>query len=194
MMSSIRTSHHPPHRQQGIALIMALVFLMLLTIIGVTAMTTTSLQEKMAGNVQNKHGAFQAAESALRVGEAYLQTTTTLPTFTLAGTTPGHFLPAAATSLPVWDTVVWDTCDGTTANTAVCLPSSPKTIAGVASQPAYIIEKVVDVSGKGGGTSVVAGFKPPAGASGTATIYRVTARGTGTTDDAVAVVQSVFRK
>jgi type IV pilus assembly protein PilX len=191
MMTSIRTSHHPAHRQQGIALIMALVFLMLLTIIGVTAMTTTSLQEKMAGNVQNKHGAFQAAESALRVGEAYLQATGTLPAFTATGVTAGHFLPAAATSAPVWETVDWSNCTSTPK--IICLPAG--TIAKVATQPAYVIEEVADASGSGGGTgSLVAGFKPPPAVSGTSKIYRVTARGSGTTDAAVALVQSVFRK
>ena len=42
----------PRKRQQGVALIMALAFLMILTIIGVTALSTTSLQEKMAGKVK----------------------------------------------------------------------------------------------------------------------------------------------
>ncbi len=192
MMTSIRTSHHPAHRQQGIALIMALVFLMLLTIIGVTAMTTSSLQEKMAGNVQNKHGAFQAAESALRAGEAYLQATGPLPAFTLVGVTTGHYLPAAATAVgSLWDTVDWQDCAK-----VICLPAGPPpTIDGVATQPTYVIEEVADASGSGGGTgSLVTGFKPPPAVSGTSKIYRISARGTGNTDAAVALVQSVYRK
>jgi len=58
-------------QQRGMALIMALVILMILTILGVTAMTTSSLEEKMAGNIQEQTRAFQAAESG--VSEAMVQ-------------------------------------------------------------------------------------------------------------------------
>lgn len=51
--------------QRGMALIMSLVILMILTILGVTAMGTASLEEKMAGNTQEINKAFQAAESGL---------------------------------------------------------------------------------------------------------------------------------
>ena len=47
------------------ALIMALVILMILTILGVTAMTTSSLEEKMSGNIQEQNRAFHAAESGI---------------------------------------------------------------------------------------------------------------------------------
>lgn len=49
-------------RQQGVVLIIALVFLLLLTLIGVTAMQGTSQEEKMSSNVQQQTEAFQAAE------------------------------------------------------------------------------------------------------------------------------------
>jgi PilX N-terminal len=52
-------------RERGIALVMALAILLILTILGVAAMSTTSLQEKMSGNVQEQTKAFQAAESGL---------------------------------------------------------------------------------------------------------------------------------
>ncbi len=190
MMSSIYVQPRQADRQQGIALIMALVFLMLLTIIGVTAMTTTSLQEKMAGNVQNKNSAFQAAESALRVGENLIDTWTPLTTPNFNANTAGYYLPAAATSAPVWNTVDWSSCPGTPQ--VICLPND--TIAKVQTQPAYIIEQLAQISGSGGTDSLVAGFKPPPETSGTATLYRVTGRGTGSTDNALALVQSVYRR
>lgn len=52
--------------QQGSALIIALVFLLIMTLIGTTAMQGTSQQEKMAGNMRDRNLAFQAAEAALR--------------------------------------------------------------------------------------------------------------------------------
>ncbi len=52
--------------QRGSALIIALVFLLIMTLIGTTAMQGTSQQEKMAGNMRDRNLAFQAAEAALR--------------------------------------------------------------------------------------------------------------------------------
>jgi type IV pilus assembly protein PilX len=60
--------------QRGSALIIALVFLLVMTLIGVTAMQGTSQQESMAGNMRDRNLAFQAAEAALRAGETWLNT------------------------------------------------------------------------------------------------------------------------
>lgn len=51
---------------------MALIFLLIMTILGVTAMTTSSLQEKMAGNLRDQFMAMESVESALRAGEQWL--------------------------------------------------------------------------------------------------------------------------
>lgn len=55
--------------QRGVALITSLIFLVLLTLVGVTAMQNTTLEEKMAGNNRDRNVAFQAAEAALRDAE-----------------------------------------------------------------------------------------------------------------------------
>jgi type IV pilus assembly protein PilX len=177
-------------RQQGVALIVAMVFLMLLTIIGITAMSTSSLQEKMAGNVQDKHVAFQAAESALRAGEAYLAITNPLPPFD--GTVSGLYQPEPGGSVPKWDSADWSAC-GTPPTGIVCLAG----VAKVKTQPKYIIEELGSYTGgssTASGTSLRIGHEPPQDTSGSQMLYRVTARGTGGTDAALAQVQSVFRK
>lgn len=51
--------------QRGAVLVMAMVILLILTIIGVTAMNTSSLEAKMATNIQETNRAFTAAESGL---------------------------------------------------------------------------------------------------------------------------------
>jgi len=56
--------------QRGVALVISLLLLLIVTLIGVSGMQTTVLEEKMAGNFKDKHIAFQAAESALREAEA----------------------------------------------------------------------------------------------------------------------------
>ncbi len=54
------------HSQQGAVLIVALVFLVILTIAGVTAMRFATIEERMAGNIQFRNQAFQIAQSELR--------------------------------------------------------------------------------------------------------------------------------
>ena len=54
------------HRERGAVLIVALLFLVMLTMLGITAMTGTTMEERMAGNARDNSIAFQAAEAALR--------------------------------------------------------------------------------------------------------------------------------
>lgn len=56
-------------KQQGAILIVALIMLLLLTIIGLSSMRGTSLQENMTGNMRDSNLSLQAAEAALRKGE-----------------------------------------------------------------------------------------------------------------------------
>lgn len=64
-------NHHYPLRLQsrGIALIICLLLLLVLTIISVSAVQSTILEEKMAGNMRDYILAFQSSETALRGGE-----------------------------------------------------------------------------------------------------------------------------
>ncbi|RON17848.1 pilus assembly protein PilX [Pseudomonas frederiksbergensis] len=58
------------HAQRGMALLVSLVFLLVLTLIGLSSMQSATLQEKMAGSVTLRNQSFQGAEAALRVGES----------------------------------------------------------------------------------------------------------------------------
>jgi len=55
--------------QSGAALITGLIFLVVLTMIGVTAARMSSLEERMSGNMRDRSLAMQAAELALRDAE-----------------------------------------------------------------------------------------------------------------------------
>ena len=61
------------HAQRGMALLVSLVFLLLLTLIGISSMQNATLQEKMASSVTLRNQSFQGAEAALRVGESAVQ-------------------------------------------------------------------------------------------------------------------------
>lgn len=73
-----RISPHPS--QSGMALLIGLIFLVVLSIIGATALRMSGLEERMSGNLRERSLAFEAAESALRQGEDDLQAAT-LPAF-----------------------------------------------------------------------------------------------------------------
>jgi type IV pilus assembly protein PilX len=59
--------------QSGMALIVSLVFLLLLTLLGISSMQNANLQEKMAGSISLRNVSFQTAESTLRLGESSIQ-------------------------------------------------------------------------------------------------------------------------
>ena len=61
------------HRQRGMALLVSLVFLLLLTLIGLSSMQSATLQEKMTSSVMLRNQSFQIAEAALRMGESAVQ-------------------------------------------------------------------------------------------------------------------------
>ncbi|MCQ2995918.1 PilX N-terminal domain-containing pilus assembly protein [Pseudomonas syringae] len=62
-----------PSRQKGMVLLVSLVFLLLLTLVGVSSMQNATLQEKMAGSVTVRNLSFQTAEAILRLGESEIQ-------------------------------------------------------------------------------------------------------------------------
>ncbi len=59
----MKTLHSASRYQNGVALITALVMLTILTLLALGAMKTTSLEEKMALNMQQDFTSFHAAES-----------------------------------------------------------------------------------------------------------------------------------
>ncbi|MGA9422629.1 MAG: PilX N-terminal domain-containing pilus assembly protein, partial [Rhodanobacteraceae bacterium] len=55
----------PPRRSNGAVLFVALIMLLLLTLLGVTAAQVTVMQERMSGNFRVQQLAFERSESAL---------------------------------------------------------------------------------------------------------------------------------
>ena len=144
------------NHKEGAVLIISLIMLLLLTIIGVTAIQTNSLEEKMAGNMRDQNLAFQAAESALRVGET--ETATIAASDFYTGSTN-----------PLSD-INW-------ANASV---------RAYKANALYIIEPPTITFGFGyeAGT--------PSSSAQTNYWYRITARGTSGTGNAIVILQSIF--
>lgn len=60
-------------QQKGMALVLSLVFLAVVSVLAISAMRGSVLQERMAGNYREVELAFQGAEAALRGAERYIE-------------------------------------------------------------------------------------------------------------------------
>lgn len=82
-----RSSYSRRH-QQGVALAVALVLLLVMSVLGVASLRTSLMEERMSGALLDRGLAFQAAEGGLREGESLL-VGATLPVFPGAGCEDG---------------------------------------------------------------------------------------------------------
>ncbi len=180
-----------PRRQQGVVMAIALIMLLMLTIIGVTSMSSGNLQEVMARNMLDRNYAFQAGESALRDAEIDVENNMTAGADFDAACTDGLCLPPAATTdPPVWESVVdWDSASLTrefgehTGGT----PYKTKLAPSLAAPPKYIIEynDIACVAGlPGEDLRTAVKFDK----------YRITSQAAGRSSQARIRLQSTYRK
>ncbi|MEL6951303.1 MAG: PilX N-terminal domain-containing pilus assembly protein [Pseudomonadota bacterium] len=73
------------NRQAGVVMVIALIALLLLSLIGTTAMRSSTITERIAGNLRDQDLAFQAAEAGLREAEEFIESLTTLALFDNSG-------------------------------------------------------------------------------------------------------------
>ena len=183
-----------PTRQRGMVLVLALVFLLLLTLLGITALNTTSLEEKMAGNVKDRNLAFQAAESALTLAESWINAQIGKPVF--PNTSIGLYLPDTGISgdpdsVDNWNENIW------TGSNVVAYPNTPGqtgsgTLGKISAQPKYIIEDMGEIEESSGSLTFATDYK--GSKKGSTTVLRITASGTGGTSAAVVMVQSTYAR
>lgn len=65
-----RSGFNGPRKQRGAALYVALIFLIILALLGITGMQVATMQERMSANYLATNLAFQRAEALARDGEA----------------------------------------------------------------------------------------------------------------------------
>ncbi len=163
-------------QQQGAVLIVSLIFLIVMTLIGLSSMQSTIVEEKMAGNMRDQSIAFQAAETALRAGELYLGT----PILPVFNGTNGFYQPASGnTGLVIWETVDWS-------DPNQVITVSNLDIAGTIQNPVYILEELAEVSDSTGSLEAAL---PKISA-----FYRVTAQGFGNSTSSKVTLQSVYKR
>ena len=164
--------------QRGSALIVSLIFMLLLTVIGVGAMQSSILQERMAGNVRDVNSAFQAAEAGVRAAEVYLQGAVVGP-FNGSNGLFRRCAPGDSDSA----CVVPDWRDPASTGWA----TRPGTLANVAAQPQFVIQRLPPVPDPTGSLAADE-------AAEMVEMYRVTARGFGSSDQTMVVIQTMYRR
>ena len=157
--------HHlrsPIGHQAGAALLIGLIMLLVLTLIGVAALSNAALQEKMAGGHADRNLAFQAAELALRRAEDYVTQRNGATSDTANGDAI-YDVSAVASRPDPYDVGAWD----------ADYLSAPA-VSGLTTAPRYRIESQIKVS------------------DSHPTLYRLTAIGYGNRAGSTVVLQTTF--
>lgn len=177
-----------PSQQKGMVLILVLSLLLALTILGVSSMSTSTLETRMANNFQDRNAAFQAAEAALREGERLVETSnydgsqfsnvcnnglcecTKQTTCDYNGNNGQTF----------WEQdVVWNT-------STKHMTYSTTTLSGLAAPAKYIIEHMGNVCPETNTACAVTSTDPR--------MFRITAIGYGTSINSKVMLQSTYKK
>jgi len=173
-------------KQRGAVLIISMIILLMMTILGVTSMRTTALEERMAGNARDRYVAFEAAESALIDAETYIQTIVTKNPFDLDGS-DGLYSDDSSFG-KIEEYVDWDGGDPAK---GYLTATNIGTGEGLGTPPKYVIQLLPSDETIGGDTVNLGNYGDVAAKTGT-TLVRITARGTGGSDNSVIFLQTVF--
>lgn len=209
---SARLPSRSPSGQGGFALVTALIFLLLITMLAVSASQRSMLQQRMAGSLRNAQQARMSAETALRGVEYMLWSIATRPGMVLhcldgrISEDDGCIIyrplsaPYAAKgevtvfrNAPGWVTGIGKTYEGPSRGGYTGTHNDPA--AALARNPVYLIEDLGREPLAGAGGPGESGNTGP-GNSGADRlnlhVYRITTRGAGGHPDVVSVVQSTF--
>lgn len=167
-------------RQRGAVLIVALVLLLVLTVLGTAGIQDTTMEERMAGNFRDHSAALQAAETALRVGELALGTSTSFSglTFTAAGTSGLYRIDLSTHSVDPESASTWATVPATVLDKANTLHSA---------DPQYYIEELPKTQLVT--SDQVMGFQ---NTGEQLQFYRVTGKGYGVSPNSEVILQSTY--
>ena len=184
---------HPTRRQQnGAALFMALIFLLILTILGIFGMNISRLENLMAGNAQFQTTALSNAEYVLIRGEQDIQAIST------SGGNPfnpdittDHYYPAGTTGSSSPEDLVWGFNTVKVSLPDINADGSDTDGDGTADDGTgiYVIEDAGLDNSKGEDSSFDGSVNPLAGAI--VQVFLVTAQ-SGSSKGAKRIVQSVL--
>lgn len=123
----MRTQYSSPLREQhGIALIVVLIMIVLVTLLGIAAVRTLTLQERMAANQFDRNLAMQSAERTLRLAEGIALT----ESLTKVQQNPHFQAPSGTGTGTLNGNYAGGTCDANGSDSSPCTPNL-----GLCSQP-----------------------------------------------------------
>jgi type IV pilus assembly protein PilX len=165
-------------RQRGAVLVVGLIFLALLTLIGATAFSVVTQEERIAGNARDRLRAFEAAELALRACENRIRLMGAADALGYPpASNPEMYAVAAVGTRDKWVSMNW-------ASDASYQLSG---VEGVAEQPRCITQR----EGRATLSNVSQRAELPQ-SSATTYAYQVTARGVGANRNTVVLLQSSY--
>jgi type IV pilus assembly protein PilX len=174
-------------KQRGVVLIVALIFLVVMTMLILASIRGTVMQERMASNLYDRGLAFQAAEAALREGERFVLETAPKPT--VAGcNTSGNCSEPDPDEIPAWqDEDNWEN-----AHTVADAHGHVIEIGDLPVPPQFLVELLADDMPEVNLCASTA-IDPDAPCYGgpEGLRYRITAR-SGEAGRAVVILQSVY--
>ena len=172
-------------QQSGTALIMTLLMLLVMTLIGVNSLSTSSMEERMAGNAQDRQKAFQAAEAALAFAEDFVRNNVNAKSvFTTSAGDHLYEQGQGPTSQNAYNASWW---------TGAASASHPGGIGTIYAAPRFTIELRGDVGNVDGTNINIGGYGETSG-GGVITTFRVTARGQGQSPSSVVILVANYGK
>jgi len=174
-------------KQQGVALVITLSMLLLLTLLGVMSIQTTGMQERMARNYRDVNMAFQGAEAAVKEAEDFIESVANAAAFPESDDSP---LCVAGLCNSEDGGERWSGVDWSDGSTEYVSADTTAIQLGTAAEPRYVIEYVAKVTIEQDTLNI--GNVGEGGSSGRAYIYRITARGTGGTAQSHAMIQALY--
>lgn len=164
-------------RERGAVLVVGLIFLAMLSLMGVAAYSVATQEERMSGNTRDRIRAFEAAEASLRDCESVLAPIGGgLPLF---NGTNGMYTAPAPDQPQQFEMSMTDW------KNAAKVRTIPTPLPDVSIQPRCIVEQVIDIEVPP--EVRVAGSLPT-----NLTVYRITALGFGINASTSATVQSMY--
>ncbi len=199
-------------RQRGFALVVALIFLTLITMLAINACEHALLQERMAGNLRNAQQARMSAETALRGAEYKIWSIASQPgarLHCLVGSVSSDdgcvvYRPLSAPYLANGAVTRFQSAQSWLSDIGVAYTgpaqggytsNTGQPTASLARNPVYLIEDLgSEQSASASGLHESGNTGPNNNGVGQVDIhiYRITARATGGNPNVVSVVQSTF--
>ena len=174
-------SSTPARRQEGVALFISLVVLLIITVLGISGLQTTTLEERMAASARDRDIAFQSAEAALAEGEAIVQGLAVTDLADFDNNTNGRYRPQTGVTDDWWESVDWVNDTN--------LPEVATNLGNLAAQPKYIVEYQERVLAGDDSLNI---SNVGAGVGAPTDIFRVTAFGTGGSARANVMLQATY--